>query len=67
MPYIIHTGHGISYGARISYIADIELDFTGMLRIFRLQVMTHIVLFFLITAEYTDLTYISSQKMLKNG
>ena len=60
---VIYARHGVPDGLNIPDIADVEFDFARMIRIPGLQLVAHIVLFFLIPGKDADLTDVSRQKM----
>ena len=63
----VDAGHHIAQALDVAHIADVELDFIVIVRIVGLQLMAHVVLLFLVTAENADLADISRQKMLEHG
>ena len=54
MEDIVSPRHGRSAGLQVSYVADVEFDFMGDVRILGLVLVTHIVLLFLVTGEDAD-------------
>lgn len=60
----VDAGHHIAQALDVAHIADVELDFIVIVRIVGLQLMAHVVLLFLVTAENADLADISRQKCL---
>lgn len=60
----VDAGHHITQALDVAHIADVELDFIVIVRIVGLQLMAHVVLLFLVTAENADLADISRQKCL---
>ena len=47
----VDAGHHIAQALDVAHIADVELDFIVIVRIVGLQLMAHVVLLFLVTAE----------------
>ena len=61
MEDIIHAVHCTINGTFVTYIPDVKLYF-GIL-----QVMTHVILLFLISGKYTDLLDIGIKKAAQNS
>ena len=67
MEYVVDAGHCVRNGLRVTDVADVEFHLVGVLRILRLQLMAHIVLFLLVAGEDADLTDIAGQEVLEHG
>ena len=67
MEHIINAFHGILQCALVAHVTYIELDLVCHLWHTSLEVVTHIVLFLLVTAEDTDLSNIGSQETVQHG
>lgn len=52
---------------RVADITDVELDLVGVVRVFGLQFVAHIVLLLLIAGEDADLADVGGQEMLEDG
>ena len=48
MEYVIHTLHRILHRTHVANVTDVEFHLPGQIRMLRLQLVTHIVLFFFI-------------------
>ena len=64
MEYVINSVHSVAHRLRVAHIADKEAHFRSKLGRAFLQTMTHIILFFLITTENTNLANLRTHKML---
>ena len=67
MEYVVNTRHGVSQRLWVSDIANVEFDFVGIIRVFSLEFMAHIVLFLLIAGKDADLAYVGGQKVFEDG
>ena len=61
---IVHPGHGVGNGAGIPHVADEEFDLLGLVGVFRLQLVAHVVLLLLIAGEDADLADVGGEKVL---
>ena len=52
---VVHPGHGVPHGLRVSHVTYVELDFLGGLRVLSLELVAHVILLFLIPGEDADL------------
>jgi hypothetical protein len=57
----IHTAGGVQNALVIAYIANVKLEFWAGVA------LTHVILFFLVPAEDTDLFDVCIQEALKDG
>ena len=57
--------HGYIDTLTVAHIANIEFHFSCLLRILCLQMMTHVILLFLITTENADFPNVGIQKTLQ--
>ena len=64
---VVHPRHGVAHGLWIAYVADVELDLLSELRVLRLQIMPHVVLFLLVARENADLLEVGVEKVLEYG
>ena len=64
---VVHPRYGVAHGLRVAHITDVELDFLGVLRMLRLQLVTHVVLFLLVAGEDADLLEVGVQEVLEDG
>ena len=55
---VVHSGHSVPHGLRVSHVAYVELDLFRCLRVPRLELMAHIILLFLVPGENADLANI---------
>ena len=67
VPDIADVIHRITDGVFVPHVADDELDFMGIVRVFRLQRVSQTVLFFLIPAEYPDFGHRACNKVAQDG
>lgn len=61
--YVIDARHRVAHGIDVAYISYVEFDLPRVLRIFRLKLVTHIVLLLLVAGEDADLGDIGRKKM----
>ena len=64
---VVHPRHGIADGLRVAHVTDVKLDLFGMLRVFRLKLVAHVVLLLLIAGENADLAKVGVEEMLEDG
>lgn len=63
---IIYSGHRAAAGLKASNIADVELDLMRNIRILRLILVAHVILFLLVTRKDTDLSDVRAEEPLEN-
>ena len=63
---VVHALHGVLERALVAHVADVELDLTSYFRHACLEVMTHIVLLFLVAGEDTDLADVGFEEAVEN-
>ena len=66
MKDVVNPRHGVLTTLEIANITNKKLDFISVFRIFYLIFMTHIILFFLVTREDTNLCNISTEETVEN-
>ena len=67
MKDVVHTMHGVTNRLRVADITNMKTHFTGKIGGVSLQVMTHVVLLFLIAGEDADFAHIGVEEMLEDG
>ena len=63
----MHAGHNVAQALDVAHIPDIELDLGGVLGVFCLQLVAHIILLFLVAAENANFPDVGGQEVLQNG
>ena len=66
MEHIINALHGVVQRAAVTHVTDVELDLPRHLRHPRLEVVAHVVLFLLVTGEYSDLSDVRPQEAVQH-
>lgn len=66
MEDIVDAFHGILEGALVAHVANVEFDFAGYLGHTCLEVVTHVVLFLLVTREDAYLTDVGAQETIQH-
>ena len=67
MENVVHPVHGILDTLEVAHVTNVKLDFVCYFRHFRLKLVTHVILFFFITAKNTDFPYIGLEEAVENG
>ena len=66
MEDIVHTVHRASTGFKRTDVPYVEFDLVRNLGHFRLKLVTHVILLFLVPREYADLPDVRPQKAVQN-
>lgn len=64
MEDVVDAGHGVLARLEVADVADEELDFACIVRVFCLILVAHIVLLLLVAREYADFCYVGFQKAI---
>ena len=67
MEYVIDSLHRIGEGAAIAHVTDVEFNLVGHFRHTGLEVVAHVVLFFLVAREDANLTDVSPEETVQYG
>ncbi len=67
MENVVHSVHGIFDARQVAHVADVELDLVGRLGALGLELVAHVVLFFLVAAENADFADISLEEAVEHG
>ena len=67
MEYVVNPRHGVSQRLRVADIADVEFDLIGVVRVFCLEFMAHVILLLFVAGENADLANVGGQKVFEDG
>ena len=67
MEYVVNPRHSVPQRLRVADIADVEFDLVGVVRVFSLELVTHIILLLFVAGEDADLANVGGQKVFKDG
>ena len=67
MENVVHPVHRVLDAREVAHVADVELDLVGHFRHLDLELVAHVVLFFLVAAENANLANIRLQKAVEHG
>ena len=64
---VVHPVHSVLDAREVAHVADVELDLVGRLGALGLELVTHVVLFFLVAAENTDFADVRLEEAVEHG
>ncbi len=67
MEDVVHPMHRVLDALQVTHVADVELDLLGHVGHLGLELVAHIILFFLVAAEYADFTDISLEETIQHS
>ena len=67
MEDVVHPVHRVLDAREVAHVADVELDLVGHVGHLGLELMAHVVLFFLVAAKNANFANIRLQKAVEHG